>query len=71
MLRVRKEKMLELKKFGFGLYKFKDLVVFRKENHIYATVDLRDGRYDIWDLCNLTYNLTYDLIVNGIIEKGE
>lgn len=45
------------------------LLVLRKDNHNFACVDIRDRKYEIFDLCNLTYNLTYDLIQVGFIEK--
>lgn len=59
----------ELKKFGFKKNEYTHLLVLRKEEHEFASVDIRDRRYEILDLCNLTYNLTYDLIQAGLVVK--
>lgn len=40
-----------------------------KEEHDFASIDIRNRRYEILDLCNLTYNLTYDLIKADLVEK--
>ena len=60
----------ELEKFGFEKYKYTHLLVLRKKEHDFAVIDTRDRRYEIIDLCNLTYNLTYDLIQARISRKG-
>ena len=59
----------ELEKFDLKKYEYTHLLVLRKDNHNFACVDIRDRKYEIFDLCNLTYNLTYDLIQVGFIEK--
>ena len=59
----------ELEKFDLKKYEYTHLLVLRKDNHNFACVDIRDRKYEIFDLCNLTYNLTYDLIQTGFIEK--
>lgn len=61
--------MKELEKIGFKKREYTHLLVFRKEEHDFAAVDIRNNRYEIFDLCNLTYNLTYDLIQAGLVEK--
>jgi len=59
----------ELEKFDLKKYEYTHLLVLRKDNHNFACVDIRDRKFEIFDLCNLTYNLTYDLIQTGFIEK--
>ena len=59
----------ELEKFNFFKYDYTHLLVLRKEEHDFAVIDTRNRRYEIVDLCNLTYNLTYDLIQAGLVEK--
>lgn len=61
----------ELEKFGFKQYEYTHLLVLRKDEHDFAGIDIRDRRYEILDLCNLTYNLIYDLIQAGLVEKVE
>lgn len=61
----------ELEKFGFEKYEYTHLIVLRKDNHDFACIDIRDKNYEILDLCSLTYNLTYDLIQAGLVEKVE
>lgn len=61
----------ELEKFGFKKYEYTHLLVLRKDNHDFACVDIRNKVYEILDLCNLTYNLIYDLIQAGLVEKVE
>lgn len=70
MLKIKEEVDLkELEKFGFKKYEYTHLLVYRKKEHDYATIDIRDRRYEILDLCSLTYNLTFDLIEAKILEK--
>jgi hypothetical protein len=69
MLRIKKDKMNELERFGFKKYEYTHLLVLRKDNHDFACVDIRDRRYEILDLCSLTYNLTYDLTKADMVEK--
>lgn len=70
MLKIREDiNLKELEKFDFGKYKYTHLLVLRNNNHNYACVDIRNRRYEILDLCNLTYNLTYDLIQAGVVVK--
>lgn len=70
MLKVKNDVDLkELKKFGFEKYKYTHLLVLRKEEHDFACIDIRNKNYEILDLCNLTYNLTYDLIQSNLVEK--
>ena len=70
MLKVKNDVDLkELKKFGFEKYKYTHLLVLRKEEHDFACIDIRNKNYEILDLCNLTYNLTYDLIQIGLVVK--
>ena len=72
MLKVKNDVDLkELKKFGFEKYKYTHLLVLRKEEHDFACSGVRNKNYEILDLCNLTYNLTYDLIQAGLVEKVE
>lgn len=72
MLKVRADiDLKELEKLGFLKYEYTDLLVLRKNNHDFACVDTRDKGYEILDLCNLTYNLTYDLIQAKILEKDK
>lgn len=59
----------ELEKFEFKKFECTHLLVLRKDNHDFACVDIRDRKYEIFDLCNLTYNLTYDLIQKDLVEK--
>ena len=59
----------ELEKFGFKKNEYTHLLVLRKEEHDFACIDIRNKNYEIIDLCNLTYNLTYDLIRAGLVEK--
>ncbi len=61
----------ELEKFGFLKYEYTHLLCVRKDNHDFACTDIRNRKYEILDLCNLTYNLTYDLIKLNIVEKVE
>lgn len=70
MLKIRDDVDLEeLEKIGFKKYKYTHLLCLRKENHNLACIDIRDRKYEILDLCNLTYNVTYDLIQAKLIEK--
>ena len=70
MLKIKDDVDLkELGKFEFEKYGYTDLLVLRKKEHDFAVVDTRNRRYEIIDLCNLTYNLTYDLIQAGLVEK--
>ena len=70
MLRIKKEVKLEkLEEFGFKNYEYINLLILRKNEHDFASIDKRNKQYEILDLCNLTYNLTYDLITAGIVEK--
>lgn len=72
MLRIKKEVDLkELEKFGFKNYEYINLLILRKNEHDFASIDKRNKQYEILDLCNLTYNLTYDLINLGYVEKVE
>jgi len=72
MLKIRDDVDLkELEKFGFKKYEYTHLLILRKNENDFATVDTRNKKYEILDLCNLTYNLTYDLIQLGIVEKVE
>ena len=61
----------ELEKFGFKKYEYTHLLLYRKQEHDFATIDIRNRRYEILDLCSLTYNLTFDLIEAKILEKVE
>lgn len=61
----------KLEKFNFLKYGYTHLLVLRKEEHDFAVIDTRNREYEIVDLCNLTYNLTYDLIQAGLVEKVE
>ena len=70
MLRIKKEVKLEkLEEFGFKNYEYINLLILRKNEHDFASIDKRNKQYEILDLCNLTYNLTYDLINLGYVEK--
>ena len=70
MLKIRDDVNLkELEKFGFKKYEYTHLLVLRKEEHDFACIDIRDKRYEILDLCNLTYNITYDLIKANLVIK--
>ena len=69
-LRIRDDVDLkELEKFEFRKYEYTHLLVLRKEEHDFASIDIRNRRYEILDLCNLTYNLTYDLIQANLVVK--
>lgn len=61
----------ELEKLGFKKYEYTHLLVYRRKEHDFATIDMRNRRYEILDLCSLTYNLTFDLIEANILEKVE
>lgn len=77
MLRIReynkitgkKIELEELEKFGFKKVEYTHLLVLRKEEHDFACIDIRNRQYEILDLCNLTYNLSYDLTTAGYVEK--
>lgn len=70
MLKINPKKDIkELEKFGFLKYEYTHLIILRKENHDFASIDIRNRRYEILDLCNLTYNITYDLIKADIVVK--
>ena len=69
MLRIKEDKMNELERFGFKKYEYTHLLVLRKDNHEFACIDIRDRRYEILDLCSLTYNLTYDLTKADLLER--
>ncbi len=70
MLKIRDDiSMEELEKFEFKKYEYTHLLILRKEEHDFASIDIRNRRYEILDLCNLTYNLTYDLIKANLIGK--
>ena len=60
-----------LENYGFKKYEYTHLLVYRKKEHDFATIDIRNRRYEILDLCSLTYNLTFDLIEANILEEGE
>lgn len=71
MLKIKDDVDLkELEKFGFKKNEYLHLLVYRKEEHDFACIDIRNKNYEILDLCNLTYNLTYDLIQARISRKG-
>ena len=59
----------ELEKNGFRKYEYTHLLVLRKEEHDFACIDIRNKRYEILDICNLTYNITYDLIKANLVVK--
>ena len=69
MLRIKEDKMNELIKYGFKKYEYTHLLVLRKDNHDFACIDIRDRKYEILDLCSLTYNLTYDLTKADLLER--
>lgn len=70
MLKIKDDVDLkELEKFGFKKYEYTHLIILRKDNHDFACIDIRDKKYEILDLCNLTYNITYDLIKADLVEK--
>lgn len=72
MLKIKDDVDLkELEKLNFKKYEATHLLYFRKNNHDFACVDIRDKKYEILDLCNLTYNLTYDLIQAELLKKVE
>lgn len=59
----------ELEKFGFKKNEYTHLLILREDEHDFASIDIRKGIYEILDLCNKTYNLTYDLIQAGLVKK--
>lgn len=59
----------ELEKFGFKKNEYTHLLILRENEHDFAAIDIRNRRYEILDLCNKTYNLTYDLTQLGLVEK--
>lgn len=70
MLKIKDDVDLkELEKFEFRKHEYTHLLVLRKEEHDFASIDIRNRRYEILDLCNLTYNLTYDLIKADLVVK--
>lgn len=70
MFKIRDDVDLkELEKFKFKKYEYTHLLLLRKENHDFASIDIRNRRYEILDLCNLTYNLTYDSIKANLVAK--
>jgi len=70
MLKIKDDVDLkELEKLNFKKYEATHLLYFRKDNHDFACADTRDRKYEILDLCSLSYNLTYDLIKTDILEK--
>lgn len=70
MLKIKDDVDLkELEKFNFKKYEYTHLLILRKEEYDFASIDIRNRRYEIFDLCNLTYDLTYDLIQEGLVEK--
>jgi glutathione peroxidase-family protein len=70
MLKIRDDVNLkELEKYGFKKYEYTHLLVLRKEEHDFACIDIRNKRYEILDICNLTYNITYDLIKANLVVK--
>lgn len=72
MLKIRDDLDLnDLASCGFKKYEYTHLLVYRKEEHDFAVIDIRNRRYEILDLCSLTYNLTFDLIEGKILEKVE
>ena len=72
MLKVKENIDLnDLASCGFKKYEYTHLLLYRKQEHDFATIDIRNRRYEILDLCSLTYNLTFDLIEAKILEKVE
>lgn len=72
MLKIRDNLDLnDLASCGFKKYEYTHLLVYRKKEHDFAVIDIRNRRYEILDLCSLTYNLTFDLIEGKILEKVE
>ena len=72
MLKIKDDVDLKkLEKFDFKKYEYTHLLVLRKDEHDFASIDIRNRKYEIIDLCNLTYNLTFDLIQVGLVEKVE
>lgn len=70
MLKIRDDvDIKELEKYGFKKYEYTHLLVLRKEEHDFACIDIRNKRYEILDICNLTYNITYDLIKANLVIK--
>ena len=70
MLKIKDDVDLkELEKFGFKINGYTHLLVLREDEHDFASIDVRNRIYEILDLCNKTYNLTYDLIQSSLVEK--
>lgn len=70
MLKIKDDVDLkELERFNFKKNEYTHLLILRKDEHDFASIDIRDKKYEILDLCNLTYNLTYDLIQAELVEK--
>ena len=70
MLKIRDDVDLkELEEFEFKKYEYTHLLILRKDHHDFAGIDVRNKRYEIFDLCSLTYDLTYDLIKADLIIK--
>lgn len=70
MLKIRDDvDIKELEKYGFKKYEYTHLLVLRKEEYDFACIDIRNKRYEILDICNLTYNITYDLIKANLVIK--
>lgn len=70
MLKIKDDVDLkELGRFGFKKNEHTHLLVLREDEHDFASIDVRNGIYEILDLCNKTYNLTYDLIQAGLVKK--
>lgn len=53
----------------FKKNEYTHLLVLRKKEHNFASIDIRNKRYEILDLCSLTYNITYDLIKADLVVK--
>ena len=50
MLKIRDDVDLkELEKFGFRKYEYTHLLVLRKEEHDFASIDIRNRRYEIFE----------------------
>lgn len=72
MLKIKENIDLnDLASCGFKKYEYTHLLVYRKQEHDFAAIDIRNRRYEILDLCSLTYNLTFDLIKTNTLEKVE
>lgn len=70
MLKIKENIDLKcLEKFGFKINGYTHLLVLREDEHDFASIDVRNRIYEILDLCNKTYNLTYDLIQSSLVEK--